>query len=81
MLAFSRPLEHGNSGRFRDSETVCKRMAALVNVLATVAEPMPDGKGYILPSSWTKTYVKKSECRIELNLLLLFQRSHSFRCT
>lgn len=54
LLNYVRPDEHGNTGRFRRSKATYQRTAALVNILTDVAEPMPDGKGYILPSSMTK---------------------------
>lgn len=57
ILNFNRPIEHGNRQRFRQSAHVLNRIGSLVNVVADLAEPMPDGKGYILPRSMTKKFV------------------------
>uniref|UniRef100_A0A914ZAQ0 CCHC-type domain-containing protein n=1 Tax=Panagrolaimus superbus TaxID=310955 RepID=A0A914ZAQ0_9BILA len=68
LMSLNRPVQHGNEGRIRQKESVFQRTATLVNILIEVAEPMPDGKGYILPSSMTKAIAKS----------LHFQKSNAF---
>uniref|UniRef100_A0A914YF47 Uncharacterized protein n=1 Tax=Panagrolaimus superbus TaxID=310955 RepID=A0A914YF47_9BILA len=54
LMNFTRPVPHGNEDRIRTTVSSLERVGTLVNILATVAEPLPDGNGYILPSSMTK---------------------------